>query len=587
MLKKFEEETEGCKNVLNDPTLLLQERIPDTLVERFQHQTLLPPLAFTSLVASKPSSEFFAYDTPTVISEEALLKTEKDSLALSAAPLSSSFTDSTSSSWQYRADEEIARGGMGVIFKGCQMVLNREVALKACISERVNPFQREHFIEESKITAYLDHPNIVPVYDLGTSATGEIILVMKLIRGVSWREVMHQFPPEKHLEKHLEILLQVCNAVAFAHSKKIVHNDLKPENIMVGEFGEVFVMDWGIATSIIEPLESNPFRVHKAHIDSARGTPLYMPPELAQGQGMRIGPWTDVYLLGGILYEILSGNPPHEGKTLNAILYFIQTQPPRELPTGVSKELKQICSKALAKAIEERYRTVLEFKEALEQFLKHRESLLIMEEACKILEECTRLNTIESIEEIEAKASQSKKCLGSKAPQTEIKPKADEIKKLQNVLYERYAEAIAGFRQAFKLHPQNESSSFGEWKARFEYAKTALRYNDFGLAETQLKQIPNHQPEYEELQKAIQQTQEERRIFSISQRFFLIYFLVLLTVVPEILLVGAIAFSFWWTGQDTYFLGIDLTTFEMKYPPFQLFNTSLFLSISDSFLLSF
>lgn len=564
MYEKFDENIGVSENLFIEPTIVLKDRIsaPPTL-KSFRQNTLLPQISLQVHHNKESSSELFNYDTPTIISVEEATQASKVSCSNHEFTKTPSWVHS-SPSWQYTAEEEIARGGMGIIFKGHQVVLNREVALKTLLPETIDECQREHFIEESRITAYLDHPNIVPVYDLGTNENGEIILVMKMIKGTSWRELMQQYPPQEHLEKHLDILLQVCNAVAFAHNKKIVHNDLKPDNVMVGEFGEIFVMDWGIATSIVEPIEKNPFRVHKQHIDSARGTPMYMPPELAEGRGADIGPWTDIYLLGGILYEILSGHPPHEGKTLSAIIAFILTERPKELPSHVPKELQQICLKALEKPIQERYSSVFDFKESLQQFLKHRESILITEDAKRLLGECPLIQN---------------RALEQNA--TEFKTEMN-----RNILYERYAEAIAGFRQALKLHKENETAQAGEWNARFKYAKAALCYNDFGLAETQLKQIPIDRPEHEQLKTVLRQTEEERRVQSISQRISLIHFLVLLTVVPEIFLAVGIKGYFWWSGQN-HIAGTTLSDLGISYPLFQFFNTLLFLSISFGFYFLF
>ncbi|MFP5291247.1 MAG: protein kinase domain-containing protein, partial [Actinomycetes bacterium] len=142
---------------------------------------------------------------------------------------------------------------------------------------------------------------------------GELFMAMKLVGGTSWADLLHPRTPEQQerarrhdREAHVQTLLAVCNAVAFAHSKGIVHRDLKPENVMVGDFGEVLVMDWGIAVDVSERPAPDARAPHRTTVASPSGTPSYMPPELAEGRGEEIGPWTDVYLLGATLHEVLT-----------------------------------------------------------------------------------------------------------------------------------------------------------------------------------------------------------------------------------------------------------------------------------------
>lgn len=285
------------------------------------------------------------------------------------------------SSSNYQLLSKIAQGGMGIVFQGLQTNLQRNVAVKQSISTDKN--LEGKFIAESVMTAYLDHPNIVPIHDLGRNEDGHVFMAMKLVGGVEWKEILYS-DEVYDLEKHLRILLNVCNAVAFAHSKGIVHNDLKPSNIMIGEFGEILVMDWGIAVDIEDTPRAN--MLHKSCIDNPMGTPAYMPFELANGQGKDIGPWTDTYLLGGILYEILMKQPPHGGSPLQAIMSCSLGKTP-SYDDSVPQELRNICSKALSKSIKDRYASVTQFKKDIEAFLQHRESLILTQKADGLHEE--------------------------------------------------------------------------------------------------------------------------------------------------------------------------------------------------------
>jgi len=188
----------------------------------------------------------------------------------------------------YQIQKLINKGGMGLIYKGVQNSLQREIAIKTLFKD-LTPKEKEKktekFLAEAMVTAFLDHPNIVPVHDLGQNEEGEIMLAMKLVGGASWKELLHDKQDKKYdLEGHLGILINVCNAIAFAHSKGIVHADLKPDNIMVEEFGEVLVMDWGIAVDIKPQEGRKVIALSKSMVKSPMGTPNYMPSELAEDE---------------------------------------------------------------------------------------------------------------------------------------------------------------------------------------------------------------------------------------------------------------------------------------------------------------
>ncbi len=242
---------------------------------------------------------------------------------------------------QFQRQEEIARGGMGIVFRGRQNSLERHVAIKqslAVASDR----SRERFLIEARVTAYLQHPNIVPVHELGENDQGNCLMVMKLLGGSTWDSLLH--PAEQSGDKPLDwdssidILLKVCDAIGYAHSRDIVHCDLKPENVMIGEFGEVVVMDWDIAVDMREGEVDDARGLRRQHIKNPMGTPTYMAPELALGDGAAIGKQTDIYLLGAILCEILTGEPPHKGDNLMAMVSQSQGIPSAFAPLPFSEK---------------------------------------------------------------------------------------------------------------------------------------------------------------------------------------------------------------------------------------------------------
>ena len=234
---------------------------------------------------------------------------------------------------RYRLGEEIARGGMGAVFRGEDRYLQREVALKIVLPEKARKGGvMRRLLEEAQVGAQLQHPGVAPVYDLGKLPDGSPFFAMKLVRGRTLNSILRdrQTLQEKRL-RHLRIFEQVCLTVAYAHSQGVVHRDLKPDNVMVGAFGEVQVMDWGVAKVLgvknpsaaprpdsvaIAETEIETIRPQEEYettrAGSVLGTPAYMPPEQALGDVDKVGPTADVFALGATLCEILVGKPPYD-----------------------------------------------------------------------------------------------------------------------------------------------------------------------------------------------------------------------------------------------------------------------------------
>ena len=214
---------------------------------------------------------------------------------------------------RYELLEELGRGGMGVVYRALDLALQREVALKV-LPEGATLHRMERFRKERLIAGRLDHPAILPVYDSGVMRGGGMFLAMKLIRGETLRQLMAKPSwAEVGLPSRLSVLLRVAEAVAFAHDRGVIHRDIKPGNIMVGAFGEVLLLDWGLAADLrktSEPVlkDSGDVVSSSGHgSTSGAGTPGYMAPEQRVGIAAEQGPWTDVYALGCLLFEILTG----------------------------------------------------------------------------------------------------------------------------------------------------------------------------------------------------------------------------------------------------------------------------------------
>lgn len=385
-------------------------------------------------------------------------------------------------------EEEIGRGGMGAVFAARQQSLRRDIAVKKIHDAGKSAGTQKRFLEEAYVTAYLGHPNIVPVHDLQRTEDGEWLLAMKRVGGLSWKDLLHP-RDEKHKQRakaydrdrHLDILLQVCYALSFAHEKGLGHNDLKPENVMVGEFGEVLVMDWGLALNIGDPDKEKalPERLqHKSEIQAPCGTPAYMPPELALGVGDDIGPWTDVYLLGAILHEILTGRPPHTGKNLISVLRAAAESKAPEFEDAVPEELQRIAKRALAKEPEERFQRVEDFQRALSEFRSHKESVLVARKASETLSRC--------------------------------EAQGDNLNR--ESLYGELAEAVANFSQSLLLWSENTVAKEGLVKARLVYAQKAIEGGDLGLGNAQLEKLDPGLSEVQSLKDRLTEarTQQEK-----------------------------------------------------------------------------
>ncbi|MCD4656637.1 MAG: serine/threonine protein kinase, partial [Planctomycetes bacterium] len=223
---------------------------------------------------------------------------------------------------KYIVYDEVGRGGMGVIKLSFDQDVRRQIATKIIHpTSKEIPSKQERFLEEAQITGQLEHPNIVPVHDLGLENDGNLFFTIKLVKGKSLLEVIELVANRKDgyhkyftVTRFLQIFMKICDAVAFAHSKGVLHRDIKPENIMIGDYGEVMVMDWGLAKvkglpdKRIDQVSTDRSlgKIHQTLDGSIVGTPGYMAPEQARGNLDDITEQSDIYSLGAILYEILS-----------------------------------------------------------------------------------------------------------------------------------------------------------------------------------------------------------------------------------------------------------------------------------------
>jgi WD40 repeat protein/tRNA A-37 threonylcarbamoyl transferase component Bud32 len=262
----------------------------------------------------------------------------------------------------YELLEEIARGGMGIVFKARQATLNRLVAVKTILAgELASPVQVQRFRKEAEAAAQLDHPNIVPIYEVGEH-NGQPYFSMKLIEGVNLAGTL---PNLQHKYGAIaQLVVTIARALHYAHQRGIIHRDLKPGNVLIDGHGQPHITDFGLAKTLngVEaPTRSG----------TVLGTPGYMAPEQAAGQVRQIGVGADVYSLGAILYELLTGLPPFRGKTpMEVLLRVVNDEPvaPRVLEPKIPRDLETICLKCLEKSPRRRYATAQALAEDLERW---------------------------------------------------------------------------------------------------------------------------------------------------------------------------------------------------------------------------
>ena len=357
----------------------------------------------------------------------------------------------------YELLDLLGEGGMGVVYTARQASIDRTVAVKMLKPNlAANRDLQLKFLSEAVVTGDLDHPNIVPMYDLGKNDAGALFYAMKRVEGTPWSKALNR----KTQQENLEILLKVADAVAFAHARGVVHRDLKPENVMLGDFGEVLVMDWGLAYSTPQFRKSESV----THSHSMGGSPAYMAPEMATGPIERITAASDIYLLGAILYEIVAGHPPHGGGNVTKCLMAAARNEIR--PTEKTGELIDVAMRAMATDPAARYPTVQAFQAAIRSHLAHNESIVLAERAEREL--------------AEARTSRD---------------------------YREFARAVFGFEESLELWTENDRASVGLQAARAAYAAAALDKGDYDLG---LSLLDVTRPEFAPLVEKLNAGRRER-----------------------------------------------------------------------------
>ncbi|MEQ8819216.1 MAG: protein kinase [Sumerlaeia bacterium] len=380
----------------------------------------------------------------------------------------------------YRLLRRIGQGGYGEVWEAIQQPLERSIAVKipqvredrkgSSTDKAISVSTEWAFRHEALVTANLEHPNIVPVHDWGHDDQGRPLLAMKLVRGTPWPELIWEDESktqEEMLTRHLSILISVAQAVAFAHSRGIVHRDLKPQQVMVGEYGEVLLMDWGLAVVYdLEKVREMAPRLLGAgavmgleDAPNPAGTPAFMAPEQTEATAQKIGPWTDVYLLGGILYYILSGRTPHPGRKADEAF---------TAAVSYGKGKAQIRPLDAQKVPAELIRLTMD---ALHPDPEHR---------------------VASAEAFIARLREYLSGAGRRTESLAISTQVDEeLLASQRADYRELGDARAQLDRALQLWPGNEKARALHAHTVLKHVHRALALGDLGLAESLVPLIPD------------------------------------------------------------------------------------------------
>jgi len=384
-----------------------------------------------------------------------------------------------------RRRQPLGHGGGGIVHDAQQLALGRDVAIKTAHADLPTEEARQLLLREARVTSLLEHPSIVPIYALAHNASGRPFIVMRRIQGATWTSRLLAAPPlggDDALDAQLAILEDVARVAHFAHEQGVIHRDLKPDNVMISREGQIYVLDWGAAITIDD--RRLPEVPHAEDVDTMAGTPAYMAPELALGVGMAMDARTDVYLLGAILHEVLTGVAPHDADDVLASVLSAGRSSEPEFDECVPPALAAMCSRAMSRFNEDRFVSAAEFADAIADFrLQHESNLLVPQ---------------------------------SKAEFETLEHLAREVAEEDASSRSRFEEKFQSYRshmdRALTLWPDNPEAQAALQRAYELHIEVALTHGAVEVAETLLAQMPRENERLGELvAEALQQRREREK----------------------------------------------------------------------------
>ncbi len=379
--------------------------------------------------------------------------------------------------------EPIGEGGMGLVREGVQRSVGRAVAVKSLREALRSPELELQLLREAWLTAALEHPNVVPVHDVLLDDAEGPLIVLKRVDGVTWDQIIDDEAAARErlgegelLDLNIGILMQLCRATHFAHSHGVIHRDIKPSNVMIGSFGEVYLLDWGIAVSLTGDHDG---RFPALSESSGRaGTPCYMAPEMLDPERRPISERTDVYLLGAVLYRIAMGEAPHDGEDTAAMITSIERSRPR-FDARVPSELEAIIARAMAPDPADRHPSAEALRLDLQRFLRNRAAMRLCDDA------------LERIAELE-------RVLAAPEPS-------------RTRLYELFGESRFGLQQALRGDPDSARARAALSGLLERMVSYLLEVGDAGAAAALLNDHPDPPPALREAVAAAEAERERER----------------------------------------------------------------------------
>ena len=438
-----------------------------TYIENFQKEQTIPEPAEETVKLSPEETE--------VSAQAATISEGRSTMPAQGADVHVGTT--LPGSERYQLVEKLGEGGAGTVWLAEDELLQRTVALKVLLDELQDPDrQAERFLFEARTTGRLDHPGVIPVYDVGKLPDGRWFYTMQLIDDYDFEDVLDKRSDDEELQEDyplprlLKIFSRVCLTMAYAHDSGIIHRDLKPANILLGAYGEVYVVDWGLSKLFDEDVAAPVMQTKDTKEGEVIGTPYYMSPEQIRGENAELGPPTDVYSLGVILFRLLTGRVPFDAPSVMSLLLKVETEdPPDPRETAPDRDvpdpMAEAAMLAMSDAPEDRM-TARELSDRVTEYLdgvKERERREARAE--ELLDRARALHEayLQTLQAVEANRSNLEERLANLSPADGLearKPLWEEEREIDERAHEAeelYSKSLQAARESLENHATREA----------------------------------------------------------------------------------------------------------------------------------